>query len=241
MAKRPLPGKCVHCLKDSVERNWDHVFPAAWYPKSTKQDVYKWQIPSCIPCNSEYGKLETDFLVRVALCLDPHELASSSVVEAALRSMRASAGRSPRDSLLRAARARKIIGETLQGAAIPNHGVFPGMEEKWGRPIEEQVAILIPAKSFRRIAEKIVRGIFFIKEKRFIEPPYEIEFFALHENAAGPMKQVLDKFGTTYALEPGIVVRRAVAPEDDISSLFYIEFWRQMKLYASVTNTKQGL
>jgi hypothetical protein len=238
MAKRPLPGKCVHCLKDPVERNWDHVFPASWYPKSAKQDLYKWQIPSCISCNSEYGKLESDFLVRVALCLDPHDPASSSVVETALRSMRASAGRDPRDALLRAARGRKIIGETLQGAAIPDHGVFPGMEEKWGRPIEEQVAILIPAESFRRIAEKIVRGIFFIQERKVIESPYEIDFFALHENAAEPMKQVLNKFGTTYAQEPGIVVRRAVAPEDNISSLFDIEFWRQMKLYATITKTK---
>jgi len=102
-------------LKDPVERNWDHVFPASWYPKSAKQDLYKWQIPSCIPCNSEYGKLESDFLVRVALCLDPHDPASSSVVETALRSMRAAAGRDPRDTLLRAARARKVMGETLQG------------------------------------------------------------------------------------------------------------------------------
>jgi len=132
------------------------------------------------------------------------------------------------------------MGETLQGAAIPDYGVFPGMEERWGRPVEDQVAILIPAKSFRRIAEKIVRGVFFIQEERFIESPYEIDFFALHEDAAEPMKQVLDKFGTIYAQEPGIVVRRAVAPEDNISSLFEIEFWWQMKLYASVTKTKRG-
>ena len=85
-----------------------------------------------------------------------------------------------------------------------------------------------------------MRGIFFIQEEKIIEPPYEIDFFALHENAAEPMNQVLAKFGTTYAREPGIVVRRAVAPEDNISSLFGIEFWQQMKLYATVTKTKRG-
>jgi hypothetical protein len=66
---------------------------------------------------------------------------------------------------------------------------------------------------------------------------FEIDFFALHENAAEPMKRVLDKFGATYAQEPGVVVRRAVAAEDNMSSLFQIEFWRQMKLYASFTKT----
>jgi hypothetical protein len=29
----------------------------------------KWQIPSCIPCNNEYGKIENDFLIRVGLAL----------------------------------------------------------------------------------------------------------------------------------------------------------------------------
>ena len=32
-----------------------------------------------------------------------------------------------------------------------------------------------------------------------------------------------------YAREPGIVVRRAVAAEDGVSSLFAIEFWKQFK------------
>jgi hypothetical protein len=32
MAKKPENGKCVHCLMDPVERNWDHMFPKSWYP-----------------------------------------------------------------------------------------------------------------------------------------------------------------------------------------------------------------
>jgi hypothetical protein len=34
------------------------------------------------------------------------------------------------------------------------------------------------------------------------------------------------------------MVRRAVTPEDNRSSLFEIELWRQMKLYASVMKIK---
>jgi hypothetical protein len=98
MAKKLGPGKCVHCLKDVEERNSDHVFPASWYPDSTPPDLEKWQIPSCIPCNSGYGKLENDFLIKVGLCLDPNDLASKSIVETSLRALTAAAGRNPRDA-----------------------------------------------------------------------------------------------------------------------------------------------
>src|SRR5580704_2378724 len=73
MAKKLGPGKCVHCLKDVDARNSDHVFPESWYPDSTPPGVEKWQIPSCIRCNSDYGKLEQDFFVKVGLCLDPFD------------------------------------------------------------------------------------------------------------------------------------------------------------------------
>jgi hypothetical protein len=33
-----------------------------------------------------------------------------------------------------------------------------------------------------RITEKIVRGIYYIEDSIFIEPPYEITFYALPEN-----------------------------------------------------------
>ena len=88
MAKKLGPGKCVHCLKDAEERNSDHVFPESWYPDSTPPNVEKWQIPSCIPCNTDYGKLEQDFLLKVGLCLDPFEPASASIVQKSLRSLK---------------------------------------------------------------------------------------------------------------------------------------------------------
>ena len=101
MAKRPKPGKCVHCLNDPGERNWDHVFPRSWYPNDTPKGLAKWQIPSCIPCNARYGKIESDFLSRVALALEPQHSGSLGVIETGLRSMKPAAGRNERDSAMR--------------------------------------------------------------------------------------------------------------------------------------------
>jgi hypothetical protein len=125
MAKKLGPGKCVHCLKDVEERNSDHVFPESWYPDSTPPNLEKWQIPSCIPCNTDYGKLEQGFLLKVGLCLDPFDLASASIVQKSLRSLNPAAGRDARDAQHRQAKRHKIIAEALQGACKwPCCGVF---------------------------------------------------------------------------------------------------------------------
>ncbi len=87
MARPPGLGKCVHCLNDPVERDWDHIFPESIYPDTTPANLYKWQIPSCIPCNRALGKIEEEFLRLVALTLDPNDPSSRSIVEKAMRGM----------------------------------------------------------------------------------------------------------------------------------------------------------
>jgi hypothetical protein len=236
MAKRPKPGKCVHCLRDPVERNWDHVFPESWYPDTTPPNLYKWQIPSCVPCNCELGEIEDEFLVLVALCLDPKIPASRSIVEKALRAMNPEAAISSADRKARASLARRVMEHLLEGPNIPQTGIYPTLGEKWGRAPGQGIAVRIPADSFRRLTEKIVRGIFFLEDKKFIEPPYHILFFALDDAGAQPARELLDRAGVTYTREPGIVVKRAVVPEDGISSIFEIEFWGQFKTHASVTS-----
>jgi len=193
-----------------------------------------------MPCNRVYGKLESDLLSRMGLCLDPTHPASRSVVQTAQRSMNPEAGHNPRDAHHRLKRRQRMLADTLRGADIPVTAVIPGMGNRLNLPIDEQVALLVPTDSLRRVTEKIARGIFYIADGKFIEPPYEIDFFVLDEEGAQDWKEALDKFGSVYAREPGIVVRRAVAPDDNTSSLIEIEFWKQFKTYASITKRRRG-
>jgi hypothetical protein len=229
------PGRCVHCLNEVEERNSDHVFPESWYPDSTPTDLEKWQIPSCIPCNRAYGKIEQDFLIKVGLCLDPHDVASASLVQKALRSLKPALARNPRDAEHRNRKREKILSEARTGENIPDHGIYPELNDRWKDVPGERTAILIPVDSFKRMTEKIVRGIFYIEDSKFIEPPYKVNFFALADADAQPIERELDKFGKTYSREPGIAVRRAVVAEDGMSSVFAITFWRQFKTYAVVS------
>ena len=80
-----------------------------------------------------------------------------------------------------------------------------------------------------------MRGIFYIEDEKFIEPPYVVQFFAARDEAAKPVIELLEKFDERYARGPGIIVRRALVPEHRISSLFDIEIWKQFRMYAAVS------
>ena len=234
MARPPKPGKCVHCLRAPIERNWDHVFPESWYPETTPQNLQKWKIPSCLRCNRELGSIENEFFVRIALCLDSVSPGFKGLSEKALRAMNPRYASTAADRRARKALGRRVISEMLHGEQIPVEGIFPSLGERWGRPRGSGIAVVIPAESFRRITEKIVRGLTYLDQHKFIDPPHQVQFFALDDEGAKPVRDVLDNAGATLAREPGIVVRRAAAHEDGISAFYEIEFWQQFKTYATV-------
>ena len=97
--ERPMPGRCVHCLKLFDELTWDHVLPESWYPEVV-DEIEKWQIPACEVCNTELGKIEENLLVKLGLCLDPKELASLGIPDKVLRALNLTKGRDARDPTL---------------------------------------------------------------------------------------------------------------------------------------------
>lgn len=194
----------------------------------------KWKVPSCYKCNAEYGVLEQDMLMRLACCVDPNTAASSGIYRKVLRSMDARYAPNLKEAHIRIARRNKLLAQLLHGDQIPQVGIYPGLGERWNRSKDAQVAITIPESSFRRLTEKIVRGISFIEDQRFIEPPYSIDFYALEDTDSVPIRELLDRFGTEYAKGPGILVNRAVMPDDGVTAFISIEVWSSFKLYASI-------
>jgi hypothetical protein len=100
---------------------------------------------------------------------------------------------------------------------------------------EDRMGMPIPADYFGLIAAKVVRGIFYIGEEKFIEPPYVIDFLIPPDEVAAQFEAWLTQHGIIYAREPGLVVHRAVTPEDGLTSVFKITFWEQLSMYATVT------
>lgn len=234
MAKRPPPGRCVHCLGWFDDLTWDHVFPSGWYPDTTPAALEKWKIPSCSPCNAVHAKGEGDLLVRLGLCIDPDDPSNAGIVEKALRALSAGAARDASDARAREAYRQKILKQALEGEAIPRQGIYPGFGPPAGAGANEQVAVLISANALHRLTEKIVRGITYLHDGRLIELPYKIEFCALDDNGARPLREMLQRYGQDFQRGPGITVRRAVPHDEPFSAVYEIEIWRRLKTFAFV-------
>lgn len=232
MGKKQV-GRCVHCLKDHIELTSDHMFPKAWYPDATPENMEKWQFPACRECNNRYGKIERDLLNRFAFTLDTKHPASAGLLDAALRAIDPNAGHSEKDAAARAARAKKVFAEMYKGEAIPDDQILPGLGERWGRPKAEQIGIQIPRASMDAVTEKIVRGLAYREDGHFVERPYKIDTFVDNEGAA-VAKALLDKAGKEFKREPGLEIRRVTLPADNRFAVYEITFWQQFKTYAIV-------
>ena len=231
MAKKFGPGKCIHCLQEVAERSSDHLFPVSWYPDATPADLEKWQVPSCTPCNHSYGRMESDLLSRIGLCLDPDHPASSGLVAKALRSLKPDAAHNERDRRLRAAKGLKILRSAEGIGPLPAESVVPGFGARTDDP-DGQHPILISAEHFDMLARKVVRGIYYLQDGIFIERTHVIDHCLLHPTVA---EEVLAPFGTggqTFAREPCLRIRRFVAHDDPMHAIFDIELWQQLHLYA---------
>lgn len=234
MSKRPPIGKCIHCLRDPIARNWDHVFPVGWYPDSTPRNIEKWKVPSCVKCNSELGRIESMFLTLIALTLDPKASETAGIPQKVLRSLKPEFARNEADARARTATARRVTSSIYRGP-VADENVYATAGEKSARAGSDPIPFLIPTEYFSRITEKIVRGITYVESGKFIAPPLSIKFLALRDAEDTEFVRLIRKHGTTLERGPGIMIRRVIAPEDGISGLYEIEFWGgQFKTYAVV-------
>lgn len=149
--------------------------------------------------------------------------------------MTASAARGEKDAAARNAKARQLFSQVSKVAAtgVPHHAIYPGFGPKPGADL---VALPVPKRAIVALTEKIVRGITYLQDGRFIEPPHKIDVYALTEQSAIRLKEALAKYGEVYERGPALLVERAVASSDDVSAVFRIEIWSRLRSYAIVSD-----
>ncbi|MBU2500228.1 hypothetical protein KJ682_02750 [bacterium] len=231
MARKLGPGICVHCCKEVSLRNWDHVIPLSWYPNTTPEDLEKWKIPSCIRCNTEYGNLENDLLLRLGLCLDPQSLQSSGISERVLRSIRPESAKSEKDRRSRAAKREHLLSEVFPvSEAIEGNLPGFGFENASG----PRLAIPIPEQALLLFGEKIVRGVTYLETNCTISEKYRINIHFVHDGDAVRVERILDRYAIKNSRGPGVEIERAQLAEDPVQGLFRVTIWGRFKLFASV-------
>lgn len=209
------------------------MFPKAWYPDSTPPNLVRWQIPVCLKCNQQYGKLEDDLLVRLGICIDPTMAQAAGIAEKVRRALDPRKAKNPKDAAHRYKRAVKFQRLVKPLADVPQASVLRTFPRQPDWPAA-RYGIQIPRPSLQALAEKISRGIFFIEDEQYIEPPYEITHHLPGEAPQDGVLDFLEQYGTVYAREPGIIVKRAVADDDRFAAVFSIEIWAQFRMFTVV-------
>ncbi len=234
MARKPPPGHCVHCLKYSENLTWDHVFPVSWYPESNVSTAEKWKVPSCRHCNGRLGKIEREMLIKLGLCIDVEDHNAKGIAEKALRALDPREAKKPKDALARKRTLDRIVAEMEVIDPSNKIDVYPGFgaERFPNEPL--LTALTIDWGSTAALGEKIVRGLIYLGDNgRMIDNNYEIHMRAVEESVAIGALQKIERW-FEYAHEPGIVVHRAIHPVDDVTSIFRIEIWKQLRIYGLV-------
>jgi len=234
MAKKFPAGRCVHCLEEFESLTSDHVFPESWYPETTPENLEKWQMPACSECNGIHGRMENGLLLRFGLCIDPAEHKSLGIAQKALRSVDPTHAKKSKDQEHRLKRRHKVMRTLIPHHSIPEESIFPSFGRYEDFPPEDQPGVLISRTDLVMLGEKLVRGITYVVDRRFIEKDHKIEVFFLREDAAAPIVAQLQKHGTVYEREPGIKITRVVPHDLPTSALFSIEIWGRLRMYAAV-------
>ena len=197
-------------------------------------------MPSCNECNKKYGKIEEELLLKFGLCVMPFSYESFGIAEKTLRALNPNKGKNNRDIKFRQKKREKIIREAIDPTTVPITSIFPNFGFYEGIEANNQLAVLVPEKGLKAIGKKLIRGITWIDNKKYIERKYEIGIYFFHEQDAGHFKEPLKRFGKKYSLGPGICITRAMAHEDHICGLYSLEIWGQFKMYGVVNLLKNG-
>ncbi|WP_392535430.1 HNH endonuclease [Nostoc sp. C117] len=237
MAKQPKSGRCVHCLQNVEDLTRDHIFPFAWYPDNTPENLQRWTIPSCKQCNEEYGRLEEDLLLRLGICIDSEDAKSSGITDKVLRSIDPDYANDRREKRIRERKREKIKKEIVRWEAIPTIGFHPNFRVQSNVYYREYPSIPISVDKLERLCHKIVRGITYFVDQTFIENNFEIQFFTVDDKAAQPILEKYQQYLETYD-RPGIKVVRAMISDNPDAGFYAIEIWGRLKMYAVVKPKK---
>ena len=110
---------------------------------------------------------------------------SAGIYEKALRAIDPTAAKTKKDRKARLNKRKRVFDAILPGEKIPEKSVYPGLGERWDRPNNNQIGIVVPTHYFEKFCYKVTRGIHFIETGKLIKPPYEISFFPMNSETAG--------------------------------------------------------
>lgn len=231
-----LKERCIHCLRRFDKLTRDHILPKSYYANLTTAQTELWTAPACENCNNNLGRIEQDCLIPLMLSMSSRAYAgspTSAIRQRVLRSFNANAASSEHDRKVRAGRAQKVLKSIFRSDGRIE-GVFPGFgyHHEW-KP-EEQYCIPVPADGLNRLGQKIIRGIEYKIEKRYVDKSFELAVYFCHENKeVSGVSNLIRQNGQHHVIAPGFEFYR-MAPFNKKFCLYEIRIWNKLVIYGSL-------
>jgi hypothetical protein len=168
------------------------------------------------------------------MTLDPRAFETSGIPQKVLRSLKPELATSDLDAQARSASQKRLLRSIHQGP-ISEENVFPTAGMQQARRSSDPIALHIPATHFQKVAEKMVRGISYVADETFIEPPLKVDFIPIRSDINSEFVEIIKQQGVAMECGPGITIRRVLVVDMPPCGLYEIELWGgQLCLYASV-------
>jgi len=209
--------KCVFC--NNAANTKDHVFPRAWYTDNTPKNIQRWTVPCCSLCNTKFGKLEQNLLVKLASCIDPNKVEMSGITK----------------KLIETIKKRPHFLKVLLGKARPYTNklkAFPGLGPHIGYSLDSQICIPVPTELII-VLEKIFRGAEYKLTSQYIEDPYKLKIYHIYEEDPFII-DLFHKWGKSVSLGPGFKIERASPPNLVRPAIYKATIWGTFISYASI-------
>lgn len=176
---------------------------------------------------------------RLGLSVDPEEQKSLGITDKVLRATKPRYARNEHDRKLRAAKLESIVKQLITYDSAPKEGILPNFGPLPNLKYDGYGAILISEDSLVKLGQKIVRGITYLVDKSFIDDTYKINVYFVEDNKATEVVRTIEAYGATHDKGPGIIVKHVTASEGRLASLWLIEIWGKLKIYAVVIPVHQ--
>lgn len=234
MSKTRSKERCIHCLKIE-ERTDDHILPKSYYPTSVPGKVKnQWVAPACQKCNNDLGKAEEELLTLFGLCLNcrtDNISPTSSISQKVLQSLNPQAARDERERKIREARSRKILQSIFPTKGSTN-GIFPNFGYHAGWVPEGQRGVLIPADLPEKVGRKLIKGIEYKIDGRYIDNSFDLNVYFCHEDTICDVISLIRKNGQKHTIAPSFEFYRVAFERRYF--LYEIRIWDKFVIYGSM-------
>ena len=99
--------------------------------------------------------------------------------------------RNQRDREHRINRRKKLFSQLIPSHVVPLESVFPGFGPYRDAAREDQIGIGLPKDAIEALVQKIVRGITYVLDGKYIEDDHKIEIFSVMRQMRGHSKRSL--------------------------------------------------